>query len=134
MSDNNNNNNTIVDDNRINRKSTPTDGSERDTGYGWDVENLSKVYLGENETEMLTFFDEGVEIINKYDHEAVSFQVHDQFGDTRTFEVTSTRLLRVLKKNRPLTGKSFEITRIGQSFETRYQVVEVTAIGQFIGE
>ena len=65
--------------------------------------------------------DEPTETTNKYGQTQFDFEVD---GDL-LFGVSSKGLMRLLKKELPLAGKSFKITRSGHGVETTYQVEEV---------
>lgn len=101
--------------------------------YSWDVEDSEYVYLGDGESVTLRMKDEGAATTDKYNNSCVDFDTENvQYNDAHVFwRVTSVRVKRMLKALRPLTGKVLEVTRIGESYETRYNIVEVTNIDQF---
>ena len=65
--------------------------------------------------------DEPTKTVNKYNQPQWNFDVD---GDL-LLGVSSKNLMRLLKRHRPLAGKTFKITRSGHGFETTYQVEEV---------
>jgi len=66
--------------------------------------------------------DEPTKTVNKYNQPQWNFDVD---GDL-LLGVSSKNLMRLLKRHRPLTGKTFKITRSGRGFETTYKLEEVT--------
>ena len=65
--------------------------------------------------------DEPTKTANKYNQTQWNFNVD---GDL-LLGVSSKGLMRLLKKHRPLTGKTFKITRAGHGIDTTYTVEEV---------
>jgi len=66
--------------------------------------------------------DEPTKTVNKYNQPQWNFDVD---GDL-WLGVSSKNLMRLLKRHRPLTGKTFKITRSGHGINTAYRVEEVT--------
>ena len=67
--------------------------------------------------------DEVHEGVNNFDRTQWGFQVEEQ-GEEAVFSTASIKLMLQLKEHRPLTGKSFTITREGAGYETTYKVVK----------
>ena len=73
---------------------------------------------------VVVMFESGepTKTINKYGQPQYDFDVEGNL----LFGVSSKSLMRLLKKYRPLAGRTFKITRSGHDFDTIYQVDEVT--------
>ena len=107
------------------------------TEYSWDVEDSEYVFLGDGETVTMKMIDEGVAAVDTYKNDCVDFQVDVIDGANphiAFWRVTSARVKRSLKQMRPITGKSIEVTRIGEGFDTRYAIKEVTNVSQFVSD
>lgn len=64
----------------------------------------------------------------QYGNIQYEFQVMEliEMGKIKTFSPSSNRLMVELKKHIPLLDKAFKITRIGEGFGTKYDVVLLT--------
>lgn len=67
--------------------------------------------------------DEPTKTVNKYNQPQWNFDVD---GDL-WLGVSSKNLMRLLKRHRPLTGKTLRIERHGSGYNTTYTVEEVGA-------
>lgn len=106
---------------------------QTNTEPDWDVEDSEYLYIGDGDIVMIKMLDEGVGAIDKYKNECVDFEVYDMSSSVNLFwRVTSARVKRTMKKCRPITGKIFEVSRIGEGYDTRYKIVETPELGQFV--
>ena len=103
--------------------------------YNWDVEDSEYIFLGDGETITIKMIDEGIGTIDNYKNDCVDFHVNVISGSlpyAAFWRVTSARVKRTLKKMRPIAGKTIEVKRNGEGYDTRYVIKEVTNIDQFI--
>ena len=106
-----------------------------DIEYDWDVEDSEYIFIGDGETITLKMVDEGIASIDTYKNDCVDFHVNVISGAdpyAAFWRVTSARVKRTLKKMRPITGKTIEVHRTGEGYDTRYAIKEITNIDQFI--
>ena len=89
----------------------------------WDAP-VARQYRKYNEDGIIvvTFDDDTpTKITNDYHQPQLNFCVDREFW----FGVSSKRLMNELKRYKPLTDKTFKITRHGSGIETTYNVKEV---------
>ena len=97
----------------------------------WNNGSLDEMeYIGfsKDETTISVKFleDEPNLSVNKFNTVTYDFQVMDMSTKTvKVFGVTSKRLMRHLKAQLPISGKTFKIERVGDGMKTDYELKEV---------
>ena len=92
------------------------------TDLDWDAPIERPYRRYEDGVVVVTFDnDRPTTTTNDYNHQQLNFDVDGEFW----FGVSSKRLMNLLKRFKPLTGKTLRIQRTGHGVDTTYQVEEV---------
>src|SRR3990167_8644612 len=88
-----------------------------------EYERKPKLRIGDGEQVEITFLDEGTKITSQYG-ESILFNVKENNVEKVWFVNTNKyTLLREIKNQAPLTGKTAKLTRIGKTKQdTRYSI------------
>ena len=103
---------------------------------GWEsiqeTEDEDRVFWGFKEhNPIITQFEEDnyITTATKFGNNVYMFRITTTTKDNKVISAwlttSSKRLMLLLKKQLPLRGKTFEVTRIGEGYDTNYTVEEM---------